>query len=160
MQRGMHTVAWLMTSLGLLSGCAAQAPHSKAHSTEALEQQLLSTAQAVESSLRTLAEAQQQPVTPLIDTAPLLTPQGGMGTATTLDWSGPIEPLLQRIAQMTHYRVKVLGPAPAVPVLISITAEREPIAHVLKNAGLQAGKRAHIVVYPATKVIELRYSAS
>jgi defect-in-organelle-trafficking protein DotD len=58
---------------------------------------------------------------------------------------------------MTDYRLKVLGTEPAIPVLVSITARRGVIAEILQNAAFQAQKRAHVMVFPESRVIELRY---
>jgi defect-in-organelle-trafficking protein DotD len=59
---------------------------------------------------------------------------------------------------MSDYKLKILGNAPAIPIIISISQNRAVIADILKNAGMQAGKRANIVVFPANRVIEIRYA--
>ena len=122
-----------------------------------VEKQLKRTAMSVEDSLRTLALTQQVYAKEPINTDILVTPQGGMGGITNIDWTGPIEPLLEKIGNLTHYRVKVLGPLPAVPIIVTLNACDRVIADVLKDAGIQAGKRANLVVYPTSRVIELRY---
>ncbi|MCS5708326.1 type IVB secretion system lipoprotein DotD [Candidatus Berkiella cookevillensis] len=122
-----------------------------------VERQLKKSALSVEDSLRTLALTQQVYAKEPINTDILVTPQGGMGGITNIDWAGPIEPLLEKIGTLTHYRVKVLGPLPAVPVIITLTARDRVIADIIKDAGIQAGKRANLVVYPTSRVIELRY---
>ena len=145
---------WVVLSSTILSsGCA----ETKKYNMTDVDYQLLQSAMAVEDSLRTLAAAQETEAQQAINTDILVTPQGGMGGKATLDWSGPIEPLLQRIAQMSTYRFKVLGPIPPIPVIVTIAAQDRVIADILKDAGLQASKRANIVVYPKHRVIELRY---
>ncbi len=124
----------------------------------AVEQELMQAARSVESSLALLASAQEQANVPLLNTAPLLTPEGGMSGTADIDWTGPIEPLIQKIAEMTDYKVKVLGNAPSIPIIISISQNKAILADILKNTGMQAGKRANIVVFPASRVIELRYA--
>jgi len=119
--------------------------------------QLVSVAESVERSLRTLAEAQEEQMNNAINTAPLVTKEGGMGGRIDIDWTGPIGPLVQRIADMSQYHVKVFGPEPEVPVVISVSGKKRVIADVLKDAGLQAGKRAQVIVFPTSRVIELRY---
>lgn len=122
-----------------------------------VEKQLKKTAISVEDSLRTLALTQQVYAKEPINTDILVTPQGGMGGTANIDWSGPIEPLLEKIGNLTHYRVKVLGSLPAVPIIVTLSARDQVIADILKDAGIQAGKRANLVVYPTSRVIELRY---
>ena len=123
----------------------------------ALEQDLLRAAQSIERSLTTLASAQEAKSPPVIRTAALVTPEGGMGGKIDVDWVGPLFPLLNRIAELTHYRIKVLGREPALPIIVTVCQKGAIIADVLQNASFQAGVRAKILVFPENKVIELRY---
>lgn len=123
-----------------------------------VEQQLMNSALSAQDSLRTLAATQQSYAKNAINTDILVTPEGGMGGLATIDWSGPVEPLLEKICKMTNYRLKVLGPIPPIPVLVTIAGRERVIADILKDAGLQAGKKANVVVYPTSRIIELRYS--
>lgn len=122
-----------------------------------VDNELTKVAFSVQQSMRTLAASKEPHELNAINTDPLVTPEGGMGHRATLDWSGPIEPLLHRLGHMTRYNVKVLGPSPAIPVVVTLMAENRRIADILKDAGLQAGKRANLVVYPSSRIIELRY---
>ena len=81
----------------------------------------------------------------------------GMAQQASLDWTGPVEPLLKRIAAATHYKLRVLGSKPAIPVVVSITARNKTLAEILRNATFQVERKAKIVVYSKKKVIELRY---
>lgn len=119
--------------------------------------QLVSSARSIEKSLATLAAAQEINNIPVLNTAPLITPEGGMGGIADIDWTGPIEPLLEKIASMTDYKLKILGTQPALPIIVSITQSKGIVADILKNACLQVGRRANIIVFPANKIIELRY---
>lgn len=123
-----------------------------------VEQELVAAAKTIETSLALLAKTQAEENVPLLNTTPLLTPEGGMSGTADVDWTGPIEPLVRKLAQMTDYKIKVLGSAPAIPIIVSISQEKAVIADILKNAGMQAGKRANIVVFPANRVIEIRYA--
>lgn len=119
--------------------------------------QLVSSARSIEKSLATLAAAQEISNIPVLNTAPLLTPEGGMGGIADIDWTGPLEPLLEKIANMTNYNLKIMGSPTPIPIIVSITQNRAIIADILKNACLQAGKRVNIIVFPANRIIELRY---
>lgn len=125
--------------------------------TKEIDQLLLGTAKSIERSLGTLAAAQQSKSPPLIQTGPLVTPEGGMGGRVNIDWTGPVAHLLQRVADLTDYRLRVLGKEPAIPVLVSISAKQAVVAEVVQNAALQVGQRAQIVVFPHEKIMELRY---
>ncbi len=127
-------------------------------SNTSVESQLLATAQSIEESLNTLAAAEKAENAPILNTAPLVAPEGGMGGLVDVDWTGPITPLIEKIANMTDYRVKSLGNEPSIPILVSVSAKRAVIADVLQNVSLQAGKRAQILVFPTSRLIEVRYT--
>lgn len=153
--------ASLITSL---TGCdSALTANSQANAARVpinnmVEQELLAASRSVQNSLALLARAQEEHTMPLLNTTPLVTPEGGMGGTADIDWTGPIEPLVRKLAEMTDYKLKVLGSDPGIPIIISISQNKAVIADILKNAGMQAGKRASIVVFPANRVIEIRYA--
>ena len=84
----------------------------------------------------------------------------GMAQQTSLDWNGPIQPLLEKIASASNYRLSVLGNAPPIPIIVSINETNVPLAEILRNATYQVEKQANVVVYPQTRTIELRYYSS
>lgn len=147
----------------LLGGCSAlrtpadQPKNQSLSSHQAIEDQLLQAALSIEQSLGILAAAEKADNPPVFDSALLTTTEGGMGAKIDLEWTGPIGPLVQKIADLTHYRLKFLGKEPAIPILISLSAKDTAIAEVLQNASLQAGKRASVLVFPTDKIIEVRY---
>lgn len=158
---GLASMACMLVGCTAISPPAAnRASSATAHVNGAdIESQLLETASSIDNSLKTLAASQTQLRTQAINTDPLTTPEGGMGGLAAIDWAGPIEPLLEKIAALTDYRVKFLGHPPAVPIIVSLSEKEAVIADILKNAGLQAAKRANIVVYPDSRIIELRYAS-
>jgi defect-in-organelle-trafficking protein DotD len=130
-----------------------------ASNNKEIELQLLGAATSIESSLNTLAATKETSNPPILNTSALVTPAGGMGGKLDIDWTGPIAPLLTKLADVTGYEVKILGREPAIPVIVSITQNRAIIADILKNASLQAGRSASVLVFPANRVIELRYQS-
>ena len=125
---------------------------------QTVDEQLLWAASSIEQSLFVLAAAEKIDNPPILNTAPLITPEGGMGGFIDIDWTGPIGPFVEKIAKMTCYRVKTLGNEPAIPVVISLAVKHAIIAEVLQNASFQAGRRVNILVFPSNRVIEVRYS--
>lgn len=83
-----------------------------------------------------------------------------MNQMVSIDWSGPIEPLLQRISGLCNYKLRVIGRRPAIPVLVTLSARDTPVGYIIRDANFQAGKKAVVAVYPAIRVIELRYARS
>ena len=75
-----------------------------------------------------------------------------------MDWSGPIAEVTKRIAKAAHFHFRVLGQTPAVPILISLNLKDQSLAEILRDIDYQAGKKAHIHVYPSSQVVELRYA--
>lgn len=113
---------------------------------------------SVSRSVVDLAETAQA-AHPLPDLGPAPNPNSyGMGGLTTIDWSGPVEPLLRQIGQASDYRVRALGTPPAIPVMVTVYQKNVMLGDVLRDVGYQCGRRATVVVYPESRVIELRYA--
>ena len=71
--------------------------------------------------------------------------------------TGPIEPFVRKIAAASQYRLRVLGHSPAIPIIVSITAKDTQLADLLRDIGFQSEQQASLVLYPSSRVIELRY---
>ena len=82
----------------------------------------------------------------------------GMSNLVSVDWAGPVEPIVQRIANASGYQLKVLGTEPAVPVLVYVNAKNQPLGDVLRDIGYQCHNNVAIVVYAEKRVIELCYA--
>lgn len=122
------------------------------------EEKLAEAADSVSQSLQSLAENQQATnPTPKHYSAPDPSDYG-MSNLTSMNWSGPIEPLVTQIAKASSYQLRVSGVSPAIPILVSINAKNVPLGQILRDAGYQCGNRADIVVFPRSKVIELLYA--
>ncbi len=150
-------ISCILLTFSLLTGCATeQYTPSKVSGSDPAAIQLAEAANSVSQSLYQLA-AVEKAATPrkpekLPDPASY-----GMGNLVSVDWTGPVAAILQRIAKVSHYKLRIIGTEPAIPILVSITAENEPIGNILRNAAYQAHQRAQVIVYPKQKVIELRY---
>lgn len=84
----------------------------------------------------------------------------GMTQLASVDWNGPIEPFLNKIAAATGYHLRILGIQPPIPVLVIINAQNEMLADILRDAMYQVHNKASIKVYPKARVLELRYFPS
>ncbi len=119
--------------------------------------QLAEAAASVSQSLNDLT-ALEKAASPPINCKCLPYPTSSdMCQLATLNWSGPIEPLLRRISWMTNYKLRVIGTKPAIAVVVTISAKDTPIGYILRDANFQAASRASVQVYPGIRVIELRY---
>ena len=81
----------------------------------------------------------------------------GLGGLASVDWTGPVEPLVLKLANAANYKFRAIGKNPTIPVLVAVYAANMPLADILRDTNLQAGKKADIVVYPKNRLIELRY---
>ena len=76
----------------------------------------------------------------------------------TLDWIGPLEALAETLAGLAGYRFVAAGPAPVRPLMVTVTAEETPVVEVLRDAGMQAGSAATLVVDASRRTVRLDWS--
>lgn len=141
----------------ILCACAAPRP-PRGYDVNKTESSLAEASYSVSRSMVDLAETAQA-AHPLPDLAPPPSPATyGMAGLTTVDWSGPIEPLVRQLAFAANYRVRVLGTNPAIPVMVSVYTKNTMLGDILRDVAYQGGRRAQVVVYPESRVVELRYA--
>lgn len=153
----MH--ASLMCCL-ILSGCASNHAPNTHSASDPSNVTLAEAATSVSNSLVNLAATEQAAFHPIGNQSMPDPATYGMGGRASIDWSGPIEPLIQQIAQTAAYRVTIVGREPGVPILVTINSKNEMLGDILSNVAFQCGKRADVILYPETQVIELRYAAN
>jgi len=148
----------LMCSLCLiLCACAAPKPPRDAKCSET-DNSMAEASYAVSRSIVDLAEtAQAAHPTPNL-TPPPSPASYGMGGTTSVDWSGPAEPLVDQLAKAANYRVRVLGTRPAIPVIVTVNIKNALLGDILRDVGYQCGERASLVIFPNSRVVELRYA--
>lgn len=142
----------------ILAGCSCMRDRTPYIAVDNSNAKLAEAAASISRSLTDL-NAIEKASRPPINAKVLAYPTGGdMDQIASIDWVGPIEPLLARIANMCNYSLHVIGARPAVPVLVTISAKNTPIGYLIRDANFQAGSRASVVVYPGVRIIELRYA--
>lgn len=155
----------LVLVLGSLAGCAttsgslpsSETPRINAPSDDA-SVSLAEAARSVSQSLNEL-KAIEKASNPPPKALPYPTAAGLLDKiVASVDWSGPIEPLLKRIAKLAGYRLVIMGHTPSIPVLVTISAQNTPLSDIVRNIDLQSGQRANIAVYPGVRTLELRYA--
>jgi len=154
----------LLPVVFLLAGCAAAKPQTTYNMPSYLHNdsaqiKLSEAAVSVSQSLNQLAQIEQA-THPHARLPPPPNPaQIGMAQLASVDWTGPIQPLIAKIAEATGYQFRVLGRSPAIPIVVALQTRNVPIAEILRDAKFQAGFKTNIAVYPQRKIIELRYSS-
>jgi defect-in-organelle-trafficking protein DotD len=163
----MTTRKKLLTLSGavfLLAGCADwDQPVTKPIATEPdiVTVKLAQAADKASKALDAIAniEQQQNPAAPPLQSADAEASPNLM-QPVSLRWSGPIELVGRTLADRAGLRFRVKGNQPAVPVVVNVDAYQQPIVHVLRDIGLQAGSRADLAVDQNEGVIEVRYAAA
>lgn len=160
----MKKSSLLIILAALLIGCTKTPPETfkkppmNAPSDDA-SIRLVEAASSVSNSLNELAEIEAAAIPPASTGKPLPDSESyALQSKATVDWSGPIEPLLERIARLSGFHLRVLGKEPAIPVLVSVSGKNIPLSQMLRDAALQAGQKADVIVYSSSGIIELRYA--
>lgn len=149
----------MFIAAAFLTGCAStyKKPPVNNPSDDATIK-LAEAAVSVSDSMLEMAKIQKVITPPNKDNTLTIPNAYNLQARASVDWSGPIEELTARIAKASHFKFRVLGRNPAVPVLISISIKDQSLAEILRNIDYQAGIKADIHVYPNSQVVELRYA--
>lgn len=119
---------------------------------------LAEAAVSVSDSMMQMARVEKVLMPPEADNIINIPNTYNLQTRARIDWDGPIEDLVERIAHAAHYRIRVLGKSPPLPILINLNSKDQSLAEILRDIDYQAGNKATIHVYPTNQVIELRYA--
>lgn len=145
----------------LLAGCRGGGIYMKPPLNNPSDDATIKLAQAASSVSDSMLEMQriEKVIIPQSKDNTLTIPNAyNLQSRASVDWSGPIEEVTLRVARAAHFRLRVLGTEPAVPVLISLNSKDMSLAEILRDIDYQAGKKANIYVYPNSQVVELRYA--
>lgn len=154
-------LATTIAVLGIVAGCASDDAKlsivSGNDGSRIAEKKLTSAATSINQSLQELAGIERAVHPQAKLPAPIDPDAIDMAQLSSIDWTGPIGPLVKKIAAASNYKVHTLGTPPAIPIIVAVSAKDIPLADILRDAGFQCGAKANIAVYPAHKIIELRY---
>lgn len=152
-------IGWLLFGLG---GCGGGASQIKSVATQVSPDpafaKLAEAANVSSRSMLNLAEIELAVSPPPPEYHPVDLATFGMANLVSVDWAGPVQPIVQRIANAAGYQLKTFGIEPAVPIFVYVNVKNKPIGDVLRDVGYQCHRKASVVVYPETRVIELRYA--
>jgi len=143
----------------LLAGCTAtykKPPYNRPSDDASIK--LAEAANSVSDSMMQMARIEKVITPPRKDNTLTIPNAYNLQARASVDWSGPIAEITARVAKAAHFRLRVLGKSPAIPILISLDVKDESLAEILRNIDYQAGKKAFLHVYPNSQVVELRYA--
>lgn len=136
----------VLTALLMTSACAAMdhgGPEAHAEREDPAVLRLVEAAIRAEKAWIALAHAgeggEMNVSPPRVVPAELL-------QKVSVDWIGPLEPLAADMATRAGYRFAESGPPSVRPLVVTIRALEAPLVLVLRDAGLQAGDTARLVV--------------
>lgn len=151
----------LLTGILSVAGCAGagqKVGHQLVAQPDSVSLRLASAVDRASTALQTLASVEQARK-PLATVSPVKDAPRELMRSISVDWTGPIEPLAQRIADRAGYTFEIIGMQPPIPVVININAVEKPVIDVLRDIGLQSGNRADIIVDADRKIIEVSYAS-
>ncbi len=158
--RAAYTIGFAICSV-LLSACQITAPEPTPSPPPLMTQvQIAEAAGSIDRSLVALYEVERakKPTDVSIKAEPYPEPiYPALKRLLNVDWAGPVEPLLRDIATLTDYRLKVMGRAPAIPVLVNIENDKITAHELLREIRAEVYLRADILIFPDSGVIELHY---
>lgn len=124
---------------------------------ENVTMRLAQAADRAATALDTLAAIEQvrtpTDLPPLAAGAPL-----ELRRAVTVNWVGPAMPLIKQLADRASYRFVQSGNVPAIPIIVNVNVQHQPVIETLRDVGLQMGERAELRVDAEQKVVELSYA--
>jgi defect-in-organelle-trafficking protein DotD len=125
---------------------------------DAVSARLAEAADKASSALQALAAVEssraQQPAISAVENAPR-----ELMRAMTVNWVGPVEPILKSLADRAGYKFQGFGVRPPNAVVVSVDAENQPIIEIMRGIGLQVGNRANVKVNAKTQSVELHYAS-
>lgn len=87
-----------------------------------------------------------------------VTPPPELAQLVSVDWDGPIEPLVRSLAARAGYSFAVKGPRPGATVTVTLHRREQPLWTIVRDAGVLVTNRAAVVLDLVSRQIEVRYA--
>ena len=153
--RGLAGTAVLALALTLPGCLVDRKPEVSTPPLDASEALLMEAALRAETALARLARIEGAPAdageVPRIVPAALL-------ERTDIAFIGPVERLAEELADRAGFAFERSGAAPARPVMVDVRGRGRPLIMVLRDAGVQAGAAAALVVDPERRLVLLEWT--
>lgn len=119
---------------------------------------LAQAAEKASSALDTIAGIEQYRAPAMPNTDDFTSASPTLSQLITVKWSGPVEQMLETLANKAGMKFGTKGSRPGVPLIVHLNVYQKPMIEVFRDLGLQVGRRADITVNGSSNVIELRYA--
>lgn len=154
----MKKMSLLLGSV-LLTACAGNNPVSPvAAEPDVVSLRIAQAAEKASTSLDTIAGIEQMRAPQLPPVDDYSNAPSSLTQAITVKWAGPVEQMLETLASRAGMRMQVKGNRPGVPLTVNVNVYQKPMIEVLRDLGLQVGRRADISVNSSSGMIEIRYA--
>jgi hypothetical protein len=77
----------------------------------------------------------------------------------SIDWTGPVEALLGKIAHSTNLHYRTIGDKPPLPIIVSVTANDTYVSDLIRDVAYKIQAQA-VITLSKDNVLELRYFKS
>lgn len=161
--RHLLSIVVFLTAAAALSGCGMtgidfsnKTPQLVAK-PDAVSAMLADAADRAASSLEKLAAVEYER-SPGVAIGPIGNAPIEMRRAMTVQWVGPVEPIVKNLANRANYSFLLVGSAPPIPIVVSVDATNMPVIEILRDIGLQIGMRADVRVDGPRKIVEIHYA--
>ena len=111
------------------------------------------------TTLAQVERAKTAPDEPLVNEMDLEKYSTELLRPTSVKWQDKAEDLVAQLANSIGYKFQPMGKRPPVDIIVTVTAEDEPLIHIFNNIQNQIGKYAKIKIYQDVKRVELRYGS-
>ena len=152
-----------MAACGTFVGCTALGLGERSEDAgisreDAVAQQLADAAVRAEEALARLAriEAARDPIA--WHAEPNNVPEELL-REVTVDWTGPLGELARRLAELSGYEFRETGSPAVQPVMVDVRSVGRPLIAVLREVGLQGGRRVRLLVDAERQVVEIVHRA-
>lgn len=81
----------------------------------------------------------------------------GFEVTASFDFVGEADIAAQSLAKLAGYQFRAVGRKPEIPILVNLHADQKPLHDVVHDFAAQLGAKARYSIFPAAKVVELRY---
>lgn len=153
-----NAVLAAILAIAILSGCQTKVDQQLVADPDPVSLRLANAVDRASTALKTLASIEQSR-NPNMQIESVANAPQELRRVMTVDWDGPIEPITRSVIERAGYKIKINGNEPATPIIISLKSREKQVIELLRDIGLQAGRRADIVVDVESKTVELNYAS-
>jgi hypothetical protein len=158
------TLIIFFSSILLNAGCSSTPSEVMLHESEPAIQHLISVAEDIASYERRLYQIESSRY---IDAGKEKIGEYDMYYTPSLaqyynlgdEWTGPLEPLLERITELSGLNdIRYLNVKPSNPIIIYVDTKSRKLIDILADSGNQARERAKVTLKIKERLIQVEYT--